>query len=937
MLATRQASVADDRPPRDMLSRFSLRQLLFCCFTLIAVIPVITLTVWIQRSTFDREIEAVEEKHLLLAKNLTDALARYSKDVDAAFGLTSYRVNSGTFDPSFSGLLRELGFDHFCVLNQDGKVINAVIVDKKAAALSDDTWKRLAPYWRQAAANRELTLYTPVTSNKAGQARIYIIRALNETTFSVGALRLDYHRSLQKRISFGQLGHAAIVDATGQVIAHPDKEWERTHKDISKIKPVAAMMRGETGVAQFYSPAIKADMIAGYTTEPRSGWGVMIPQPISELKAASMDDRMAALGVSLLGMTIAAVLSWILSGIVARPILRLRSAAQNASEHGQVEPVATNRNTGPREVGEMIAAYNGMVEMIINRDRQAEEAGERLDEAQQLAGMGNWRWNLATREMWWSKAIYGILGIDPKQGPPTAETLGRFVHPDDRKRVAEAVASAVDEGGRFSLDHRIIAKDGSIRYVEQSGDVRFDDETGDAKMIGTLYDITDRKENEEVLFRQANFDAVTNLANRNLFHRRLRESVELAAADNSSFALIFIDLDGFKTVNDLRGALTGDALLKEAGRRLLEIRQFEDVARLGADEFTVLVKDIGNVEELETLTHQIMDSLSRPYRLEGKESFIGASIGVALYPTDASSPADLLQNAETAMHRAKRDGRNALRFFTDKMREDSRVRTGLENDLRRSWERQEFSVVYQPIVDLQSNAITAAEALIQWRHPDRGLVSTQSIIPIIEDIGLIGLIGRWVLETAATDARRWREAGCGKISISVNLSGRQLERGLTVDAIVDSVETAGLPPSALILEVTESILVDDMDTAIDWLSDLRSRGIRVAIDDFGTGYSSLAYLKRLPADTIKIDREFVSNMLTDERDLAVVSSILSLAHGLDFRVVAEGIEDQAQCDELQKMHCDYGQGYLFSRPMSADDFADYARKQSRPSVVRISD
>ncbi|MEQ9199715.1 MAG: hypothetical protein RLN80_06975, partial [Rhodospirillales bacterium] len=406
---------------RGIFSRFSLRQLLFCCFTLIAVIPVITLTVWIQRSTFDREIEAVEEKHLLLARNLTDALARYTKDVDAAFGLTSYRVNAGTFDPSFSGLLRELGFDHFCVLDQDGNVIRAVIVDEKATPLSDATWKRLAPYWRQAAANRERTLYTPVTSNQSGEARIYIIRAISETNFSVGALRLDYHRALQKRIAFGQLGHAAIVDATGQVIAHPDKEWERSHKDISKIKPVAAMMRGETGVAQFYSPALEADMIAGYTTEPRSGWGVMIPQPISELKAASMDDRMAALGVGLLGMTIAAVLSWILSGIVARPILRLRSAAQNAAEHGRVEPVETNLHNGPREVEDMIAAYNGMVEMIINRERQAAEAGERLDEAQQLAGIGNWRWNLATREMWWSKAIFGILGIDPKQGPPTAE------------------------------------------------------------------------------------------------------------------------------------------------------------------------------------------------------------------------------------------------------------------------------------------------------------------------------------------------------------------------------------------------------------------------------------------------------------------------------------------------------------------------------------
>jgi EAL domain-containing protein (putative c-di-GMP-specific phosphodiesterase class I) len=245
--------------------------------------------------------------------------------------------------------------------------------------------------------------------------------------------------------------------------------------------------------------------------------------------------------------------------------------------------------------------------------------------------------------------------------------------------------------------------------------------------------------------------------------------------------------------------------------------------------------------------------------------------------------------------------------------------------------------MYQPIIDLKTGNITAAEALIQWRHPDRGRVATQSIIPIIEDIGLIGVIGRWVLENAAAAARKWRQAGCGQISISVNLSGRQLERGLTVDAIAASLESAGLPPSALILEVTESILVGDMEAAIDWLTELRERGVRVAIDDFGTGYSSLAYLKRLPADAIKIDKEFVRHMLTDERDMAVINSIIALAHGLDLRVAAEGIEEQGQCDELASLDCDFGQGYLFGRPMTAEDFADFARNQSGASVIKLGD
>ena len=927
----------EDRRHRTLISRMSMRQLLFVCFTLIAVVPVVALSVWVQHSALDREMDAVEEKHLLLAHNLTDALARYSRDVEATFGLTAYRVMAGTYDSSFTGLLRELSFDHFCILDDEGRVTNAVIVDDRASRLSGDVWNRLAPYWREAASNRQRTLFTPVIPDAENNPRIFIIRAVADDAFAVGALRTDYHLALQKRIAFGQKGHAAIVDRTGQVIAHPNPDWTRSHKDLSQVRPVAAMMRGETGVTTFFSPALQADMIAGYTIEPRTGWGVMIPQPISELQKAAEADWKAAIGVGLIGMTVAALLSWIISGLIARPIQRIRDAAHSASEAGSLLPVPVNGSALPREIDELTAAYNGMVEMIANRDRRAAEADEKLDEAQRLAGIGNWRWNLTTREMWWSNAIYNMLGVNRDDTEPGAETLGRFVHPDDRRRVANAISSAIDQGGRFSLDHRVVAADGAVLHVEQAGEVTFDDVSGDAMMIGTVYDITERKRNEETLYRQANFDPVTGLSNRNFFMQRLDAAIGNAEDGKDTFALIYIDLDGFKTVNELRGTDAGDALLLEVGRRLLETCPFDDVARLGSDEFAILTAERSRADQAATLAQQILDRLSRPYRLDDKESFVGASLGIALFPTDSRRPADLLHDAETAMHRAKRAGRNAWRFFTDKMREDFRLRTGLENDLRRSWERKEFAVVYQPIVSLKTGQITAAEALIQWRHPDRGLVSTQSIIPIIEDIGLIGLIGRWVLETAATDARKWREAGCGKLSISVNLSGRQLERGLTVDTITDALESAGLPPSALILEMTESILMDDMEAAIGWLTELRETGVRVAIDDFGTGYSSLAYLKRLPADAIKIDREFVANILTDERDLAVVRSILALAQGLDLQVVAEGIEEQAQCDMLSGLDCEYGQGYLFSRPMTAADFAEFARKQARPSIVQNGD
>jgi len=437
-------------------------------------------------------------------------------------------------------------------------------------------------------------------------------------------------------------------------------------------------------------------------------------------------------------------------------------------------------------------------------------------------------------------------------------------------------------------------------------------------------------ERDEQLYRQAHYDPLTALPNRQLFKDRLQQSVAHAHRENRRGALLFIDLDHFKVVNDSEGHTVGDELLKQAARRLQSyVREADTVARLGGDEFTVVLSKITSPQDVSRVANKLVELLSEPFRINKRDQFISASIGVTIFPDDGMTVEDLLKNADTAMYRAKASGRCRHTFFTEQMNVEAINRHQLESDLRIATEQDQFFLEYQPQVELDTQRVIGAEALIRWRHPDRGIVSPAQFIPVAEETGSIESIGRWVLHTACEQYSSWRAQRVAPERIAVNVSPVQIKQSGFVATVRAVLADTGLPPTCLELEITENLLLDNADEAIEKLKTLHAMGIRIAIDDFGTGYSSMSYLNRLSFDTLKIDRSFVMDLGNSEEAAAIVNAITAVAKSLNKGVIAEGVETQEQSDFLARMHCYCGQGKLFAMPMSARQFASFTRAWNR--------
>lgn len=450
----------------------------------------------------------------------------------------------------------------------------------------------------------------------------------------------------------------------------------------------------------------------------------------------------------------------------------------------------------------------------------------------------------------------------------------------------------------------------------------FDDDGAVVERVALFTDITKRKKDEEQIRRQANFDALTGLPNRTLFLDRLSRAIAQSKREARTVGLLFVDLDRFKTVNDSLGHIFGDRLLEQVAGRLTGcVREADTVARLGGDEFTIILADIRREQDAATVAEKIIERLGQPFMIEGHDLFIGASVGITIFPTDADDAATMLRNADIAMYRAKEAGRNGYRFFTPEMNTHAVERMRLERDLRRALERGQFSLHYQPIVDLDSGEVVSAEALIRWHHPERGTVAPDQFIPLAEETGMIGPIGEWVIWTACAQAKRWHDAGHDRLGVSVNLSSRQLKLGLTVETVKRALTETGIDPKRLTFEITESMLMDDTEHSIAWLNSIKALGINLSIDDFGTGYSSLSYLKRFPVDTVKIDRSFVRDITDDPEDAALVSAIIAMTHSLHMRVVGEGGETEDQVEFLRKQGCKLVQGFFYGRPEPPEVFS----------------
>ncbi|MBI3524483.1 MAG: EAL domain-containing protein [Betaproteobacteria bacterium] len=442
------------------------------------------------------------------------------------------------------------------------------------------------------------------------------------------------------------------------------------------------------------------------------------------------------------------------------------------------------------------------------------------------------------------------------------------------------------------------------------------------RYVALFSDITERKKSEELIWQQANFDTLTGLPNRRMFHDRLEQEIKKAHRASLPMALMFLDLDRFKEINDTLGHDMGDILLKEASRRLSScVRESDTVARLGGDEFGIVLGELDDPGNVERIAQGILRKLADPFQLGIETVYISASIGITLYPEDATGVDSLLKNADQAMYAAKRLGRNRTGYFTPSMQEIAQSRMRLANDLRGALDGKQFHLAYQPIVEFASGAIRKAEALIRWRHPARGLINPMDFIPISEDTGMINDICEWVFHEAAQQAGQWRVTQHSGFQVSINLSPACFQRSEGIHGTwLKHLRKLGLPGQSIAVEITEGLLLDASASVIEQLLALRDMGIQVALDDFGTGYSSLSYLKKFDIDYLKIDQTFVRNLAPASDDLALCQAIIVMAHKLDLKVIAEGVETEAQRVLLAAAGCDYGQGYLFSKAVAAEEF-----------------
>jgi len=557
--------------------------------------------------------------------------------------------------------------------------------------------------------------------------------------------------------------------------------------------------------------------------------------------------------------------------------------------------------------------------------KQAREALRESEERYALAARGSndglWDWNLSANVVHFSPRWKAMLGCEEDR---PEEWFDR-IHDADRERVKEEIA-AHQKGHtpHFESEHRVHHKEGGFRWMLSRG-VAVHDAVGNVvRMAGSQTDITEGKVS----------DPLTGLPNRLLFIDRVGRLVKRTKRHKDQlFAVLFLDLDGFKMINDSMGHLVGDQLLVGVANRLEKCLRSTDtvarlgetftVARLGGDEFTVLLDHIKDPSDAKRAADRMMKALALPFILVGKEVFTSVSIGIALSNSSYEQPEDILRDADTAMYRAKSLGKARYEVFDADMRASVMARLQLETDLRHALEREEFRNFYQPIVKLVSGEIVGFEALLRWQHPTRGLLGPEDFIPVAEETGLIRELGWWNLREACRQISDWRAAveTQSHLTISVNLSAKQFLQPNLVADIKKLLRELALPPEALKLEITESTVMADPSAAVEMLQQIKSLGIRLAIDDFGTGYSSLSYLHRFPLDTLKIDRSFISSMGDDGEGMEIARTILPMANNLRLDVVAEGVETLQQVAMLKKLHCKFGQGFYFSKPLSAEGIA----------------
>ncbi|CDG82536.1 putative bifunctional diguanylate cyclase/phosphodiesterase [Janthinobacterium agaricidamnosum] len=652
------------------------------------------------------------------------------------------------------------------------------------------------------------------------------------------------------------------------------------------------------------------------------------------------------LGAELLGVTRAHPGHIHFRQFVSAPFLHdFDDFVQHALNSSQPERMQLKLLRTPQDQGlpvSLLASVDGsgqalrvVVEQAEGKQAALERSEERFRRIVHSAEEGIWELDASALTSFVNPKMARMLGysIEEMLGKPLLAFMD-----DEGRTLLERHVARRQEGVAERHEFKFLRKDGAALWATLATNPIFDGGGACLGALALVSDITERKESAERIWRQANFDELTSLPNRHMFLDRLRNEARKAKRDGRFLALLFIDLDGFKQVNDQLGHDKGDLLLAEAAQRIAEgIRASDTVARLGGDEFTVILSGFEQLAGVERVVQEVIGSLARPFVVEGDHAQISASIGIALYPADASDTDSLLRHADQAMYAAKNAGRNRYSYFTPAVQAAAQLRLRTAGDLRQALQQEQFEIHYQPIVNLQTGAIHRAEALLRWRHPRRGLLSPADFIPYAESGGLMIEIGDWVFRQAVRQVRQWQLDLDPVFQVSVNKSPLEF-RGDTAfyQAWTDYLEQQGLPPCSIAIEITEGVLLDEACGVLERLRQFRAMGLEVALDDFGTGYASLSCLRKFDIDYLKIDPSFVQELAADGNggELVLCEAIIALAHKLGVKVVAEGVETEHQRSLLAGAGCDYAQGYLFAQPMPAQQLAALVRSAGKPDDAK---
>ncbi len=629
------------------------------------------------------------------------------------------------------------------------------------------------------------------------------------------------------------------------------------------------------------------------------------------------------------------------------PIVMMTGLDDTASIHRAFEVGATSFITKP--INYLLLTYR--LQYLLRAQRTADQLREseaRLSRAQRLAKLGHWEWDPKLKGTHCSDGLREICGLPFGHSNFTHRELLALVDPNDRRRVKSTIVAAIRGRRGYSIEHRIITPDGTDRIIYQEAEILIGSGYKVERICGIIQDVTERRRAEQKIRYLAFFDSVTGLPNRAFLTQLLNQAIASAKRLNRYLAVLFLDLDHFKMINDTLGHDAGDMLLQGVSKRLqsslrcsgdrggpgFEIKEesgftalgTDIVTRLGGDEFVILLTELGNPENAVAVAQRIGQTLAEPFSVKGKEISVTSSIGIAVYPIDGGDVDTLLKNADAAMYDAKQNGRNCCQYFTDSLNGNAIRKLTLATNLRRALQRGELVVHYQPRIDIRMSRVVACEALVCWQHPDFGLITPDEFIPIAEETGLIAPIGEWVLKEACQQAVNWGQQGLPGMKVSVNLSAMQFKQADLSSHVSRILSKSRLDPSLLELELTEGLLLEDSEACRQNLKHIADIGVEISVDDFGTGYSSLSYLKRFPIKSLKIGRTFVKDINKSGDEEALVGAIIALAHNLRLRAVAEGVECSSQLDFLSDRGCDEAQGFLFARPGPASDIAQWIKR-----------